>query len=139
MSITEELIAYILETESRHFVEFIGENGLTYDEAIEADSDIDHIYKTAILAEQDLVKHWARMCSVLKVGMNEGFVYCEGEMYFSTVKVAADFLRKVGYPTNISDEEVIHTAYEEGVMYLTNWDDPDDFQYIEYRGKLWSE
>jgi hypothetical protein len=52
----KELISYIRETESAHFLEHVDSCGLTYDEALE-DCEITHIYKTAILAERDLVTY----------------------------------------------------------------------------------
>lgn len=71
---------------------------------------------------------FARKCSVTGEGMDEGFVFGDGEMYFSTDELAQTHIQTLGYKT-------VKEAYKAGEIYWTVWED-NDYQYIVKNGEL---
>lgn len=71
----------------------------------------------------------ARKCSVTGEGMNEGWIANEGEEYFKYEEDALAWCKENGYKT-------IKKAYEEDVIYWTEWDANEDHEYIVRNGKL---
>lgn len=77
---------------------------------------------------------YARSCSVTGEGMNEGYVFSDGEFYAKdeeSAKVIA--LREYGVDLENmwSDDD-----NDDWVVYWTQWDDEDDYQYEEVNGVL---
>jgi hypothetical protein len=72
---------------------------------------------------------WARKCSILNKGMNEGWVVDDGMFYISTEPLAAAYAAAHGYNT-------IEHAVEDEFMYWTEWEEGEDYQYIEINGQL---
>jgi hypothetical protein len=78
---------------------------------------------------------YAKQCSITGEGMNEGYVYYDGEMYF---KYEKDFVLFLRYQNeleegiwDLSDELVLSESYDNGEYYWTEWEDEDDYQYCE--------
>lgn len=67
---------------------------------------------------------WARKCSATGVGMNEGYVFNDGEAYFLNKEDAETYAKGIGFLD--LDEAFLHEAY-----YWTEWTDESDYQYIE--------
>ena len=74
------------------------------------------------------MKAFERKCSATGVGMNEGFVFRDGEMYFSTEELLIKHLRSLGDEdyNNVSDEFLLSEAYMVGDYYYTTWDSESD-------------
>jgi hypothetical protein len=83
---------------------------------------------------------YARQCSITGEGMNEGYVYYDGEMYFKEEKDFVMFLRYQNELEegiwDLSDELVLNDAYDNGEYYYTEWEDEDDYKYYEENGIL---
>lgn len=84
------------------------------------------------------IKLWSRQCSVTGEGMNEGWVWGEGAFYTKyeedTIKeLRADYESSIGAQT---DDELLDWAFNEDLLYFTEWDDSDDMQYQETNGVL---
>ena len=74
----------------------------------------------------------ARKCSVTGEGMNDGYVFRDGDMYFSKEEDLLKHILSMGYTTS---EE----AYNNGEFYWTHWSEqetPEDLQYIVKNGEL---
>jgi hypothetical protein len=79
--------------------------------------------------------YFARKCSATGEGMNEGYVFREGEEYFKEEKDLVDFLRGLDeYNTDLSDEFLLKEAYDLEEYYYTEWE--EDFQYQLVDGVL---
>ena len=78
---------------------------------------------------------YARQCSITGEGMDEGYVYYDGEMHFKYEKDFVMFLRYQNEPLediwNLSDEFILSESYDNGEYYHTEWEDEDDYQYYE--------
>ena len=72
---------------------------------------------------------WARKCSVTGKGMNEGYCFFDGQDYASDEESAKKLADEYEYKS-------LHDAWEDGAYYYTEWEDEDDFQYVEVDGKL---
>lgn len=72
------------------------------------------------MSKQEL---FARKCDITGKGMNEGYCFREGEMYFSEKEHLVKHLRDIGtdIDNNLSDDEVLNIAYEEEEYYYTTW------------------
>jgi hypothetical protein len=83
---------------------------------------------------------YARQCSITGEGMNEGYVYYDGEMYFKEEKDFVMFLRYQNELKeniwDLSDEFILNESYDNGEYYYTEWEDEDDYQYYEENGKI---
>ncbi len=79
--------------------------------------------------------YFARKCSATGEGMNEGYVFREGEEYFKEEKDLVGFLRGLDeYNTDLSDEFLLKEAYDLEEYYYTEWE--EDFQYQLVDGVL---
>lgn len=90
---------------------------------------------------ETIITKWARKCSATNEGMNEGYCVGNGEKYFKNEKDLIKYLREVvleGDPhkDELSDEFILNEAYELEEYYWTEWEDEDDFQYIEVDGEV---
>jgi hypothetical protein len=78
---------------------------------------------------------YAKQCSITGEGMNEGYVYYDGEMYFKYEKDFVMFLRyqneHIENTWDLSDEFILKESYELGEYYYTEWEDEEDFEYCE--------
>jgi hypothetical protein len=71
--------------------------------------------------------------------MNEGYVFGDGEMYFSTREHLLEHLRKVEWldcngvwSTDISDEDaLLEFFYNEEMYYYTQWEELDEDEWYE--------
>ncbi len=70
-------------------------------------------------------KKWARQCDVTGEGMNEGFCIGDGAMYIKREKDMSEHI------TNDTDYASLEEAYEDDYYYYTEWEDPDDRQFVE--------
>jgi hypothetical protein len=86
------------------------------------------------------MRKYAKQCSVTGEGMNEGYVYYDGEMYFKYEKDFVLFLRYQNEPIediwDLSDEFILNEAYELGEYYWTEWEDENEYEYYEENGKI---
>ena len=78
---------------------------------------------------------YARQCSVTGEGMNEGWLQGDGERYFKYEKDVIEWL-KGWYGSDLNDDELLENAVEEDILFWTEWECPEDFQYEEINGKL---
>lgn len=90
----------------------------------------------------DKSKKWARKCTLTGNGMNSGYVVREGEMYIKDEENLIALLRKVEKENNqeydkdvaegrLTDEFLLRDYYQVDYYYHTEWEDEDDYQYIE--------
>jgi hypothetical protein len=81
------------------------------------------------------MRKYAKQCSVTGEGMNEGYVYYDGEMYFKYEKDFVMFLKYQNEPIediwDLSDEFILKESYDNGEYYYTEWEDEEDFEYCE--------
>tara|TARA_R100001015_G_C4634438_1_gene200947 strand:+ start:6648 stop:7112 length:465 start_codon:yes stop_codon:yes gene_type:complete len=92
-------------------------------------------------------KKYARKCALTGNGINSGYVVREGEMYIKDEENLIAFLRKVEKENNqeydkdiaegrLTDEFLLQDYYHADYYYHTEWEDEDDYQYIEIDGEL---
>jgi hypothetical protein len=78
---------------------------------------------------------YAKQCSITGEGMNEGYVYYDGEMYFKYEKDFVMFLKYQNEPLediwDLSDEFILNEAYDNGEYYYTEWEDENEYEYFE--------
>ena len=90
----------------------------------------------------DNSKKYARKCSLTGNGMNSGYVVREGEMYIKDEENLIALLRKVEKESNkeydkdiaegrLTDDFLLKDYYEAEYYYHTEWEDKNDYQYIE--------
>lgn len=83
------------------------------------------------------IEKFARRCDVTGRGMNEGWVWGDGDYYTSTEQITIAKLRaniKDGiydFDEQLSDDELLQCAYDEGVLYYTEWEIDADEWYDE--------
>jgi len=70
---------------------------------------------------------WARKCDATGKGMNEGYVFGDGEKYFALEMHALEYAQSIGYKS-------LDDAYDYRAFYWTEWE--EDRQYIEIDGKV---
>ena len=80
-------------------------------------------------------KKWARQCDITEEGMNQGWVWYDGTFYSkyekdTVAELHKDFDEEWG-SKEWTDEEILNKAYESDVCYWTEWEDPDDRQFVE--------
>lgn len=75
------------------------------------------------------MKKFARQCDATGKGMNEGFVFGNGEMYFSEEIYALEYAIKIGYD-NLDD------AYNDDAYYYTEWDEVDEDEWYDEDGSI---
>lgn len=85
----------------------------------------------SLLKDEEIeVTRFARQCSVTEEGMNEGWVFGDGEKYAKYEHDALNIALDMGYRS-------INEAYEDYACYWTDWnDDESDWQYQLVDGKL---
>ena len=90
----------------------------------------------------DNSRKYARKCSLTGNGMNSGYVVNEGEMYIKDEENLIAYLRKKEKDGNpqyeqdiaegrLTDDFLLKDYYESEYYYHTEWEDEDDYQYIE--------
>ena len=95
----------------------------------------------------DNSKKYARKCDITGNGMNYGYVIDEGEMYIKDEENLIAHLRKVEKESNqeydkdvaegrLTDDFLLLDYYQSNYYYHTEWEDEDDYQYIEIDGEL---
>ena len=84
------------------------------------------------------MEKFARKCSVTNEGMNDGYVYLDGDMYFKYEKDLIKHLRNQSEDNakEFSDEFLLKESYELEEYYYTEWDDEDDYEYQMINGVL---
>lgn len=93
------------------------------------------------------MEKFARCCDVTGRGMNEGWVWGEGTYYTSTKEVTIAELRsdiqdgaydfdEVGSDAllKLSDDQLLQYAYDNDVLYYTEWEELDDDVYYDADG-----
>jgi hypothetical protein len=83
------------------------------------------------------MERYARRCDVTHKGMNEGWCWGDGAFYTATEKSTITELRKE-YPSkvNITDDELMQYAYDNEVLYWTEWSSNEE---IEDQGFYYTE
>ena len=75
------------------------------------------------------MKEYARVCSVTGKGMNEGWVWGNGEFYTSTEEVTITALREDPYYgsdfESMTDGEVLQFAFDNDICFWTEWEEID--------------
>lgn len=82
---------------------------------------------------------FARRCDATNRGMNEGFCFGDGEMYFSTREHLLEHLRTIEWVDcngNLStdcngDEELLDFFFDEEMYYHTAWEELDEDEWYE--------
>ena len=74
------------------------------------------------------MERYARRCDVTNVGMNEGFCFGDGEMYFAEENDAYDYAISKGY-------KGLQDAFDDCAYYWSEWEEGD----IEYQGYYYTE
>jgi hypothetical protein len=83
------------------------------------------------------MERYARKCDVTGKGMNEGFVFGDGNMYFSEEQYLIDYLRRevLGDDSKeLSDEFILKESYDNEEYYYTEWEEIDDDCYYDAEG-----
>ena len=93
------------------------------------------------------MKKFARRCDATGKGINEGWVWGEGTYYTSTVENTIAELRsdiqdgaydfdEVGADEllKLSDDQLLQYAYDNDVLYYTEWEEIDDECYYDSEG-----
>lgn len=78
---------------------------------------------------------YARCCSVTGEGMNSGWVLNDGEEYFKYESDAATAVRAI-YGYDMTNEQALEQAYDDEILYWTEWEDEDDYEYQLVDGEL---
>jgi hypothetical protein len=83
------------------------------------------------------MEKFARKCSATGEGMNEGYVFRDGEMYFKYEEDLVAYLRELDEnSTDLSDEFLLDEAYGLDEYYYTEWEDEDEYEYEMINGTL---
>jgi hypothetical protein len=85
------------------------------------------------------MEKFARKCSVTGKGMNTGWVWNDGEFYYSQKEfVVAKIKEQIqAHETDVvildwSDDGLLQWGYDEGLCYYTEWEDIDEDEcYLE--------
>lgn len=75
---------------------------------------------------------FARFCNATNQGMDEGFVFHDGEYYASTEEAALRYAKFIGYKS-------LEEAYNDGAYYYTEWDVEDESYWYECHDNVWYE
>lgn len=87
--------------------------------------------------KQNTMEKFARKCSATSEGMNDGYVYLDGDMYFKYEKDLVAHLRGLCEDNNeLSDEFLLKESYDLEEYYYTEWNDEDDYEYQMINGIL---
>lgn len=95
--------------------------------------------------KQNVILH-PRKCDITGEGMSSGYCIGEGLMYIKYESDMINHLRTVeeeGNPdykeNSITDEFLLEDYYNHDYYYYTDWECPDDIQYVEVDGRLYEE
>lgn len=80
------------------------------------------------------MEQYARKCSVTGKGMNEGYVFNDGEMYFYNEKDLIQFLRDRDDNKDLSDDFLLNEAYNQDEYYYTEWNEVDEDEWYDADG-----
>jgi len=93
------------------------------------------------------MERYARKCDVTGKGMNEGFIWGDGTYYTSTLEITIAELRsdiedgaydfdEMGADEMLAmtDEQLMQYAYDNDVLYYTEWEEIDDDCYYDEDG-----
>jgi hypothetical protein len=82
------------------------------------------------------MEQFARKCSVTGKGMNDGYVFNDGEMYFYNESDLVLFLRNRNPEDNknLSDDFLLKEAYDNEEYYYTEWDEVDEDEWYDEEG-----
>jgi hypothetical protein len=72
-------------------------------------------------------KRFARKCDATGKGMNEGYVFGDGLMYFAQKEDAEKYAKEIGYDS-------LDEAYDDDAYYFTEWEEIDDDYYYDEDG-----
>lgn len=82
-------------------------------------------------------KKYARRCDITGKGINDGYCYGDGEMYFSEKKYLVKYLREMnaGLENNLTDKDILTEAYENEEYYYTTWEEIEEGEnYFDAEG-----
>jgi len=95
------------------------------------------LYRQSSQTKIKLMEKFARKCDITNEGMNQGFVFKDGLMYFKHEQDLVAYLRsREEVPSNLSDEFLLKEAYDLEEYYYTEWEDEEDYQYELINGVL---
>lgn len=93
------------------------------------------------------MEKFARKCDVTGKGMNEGYVWGEGSFYTSTLDITIKELRsdindgaydfdEIGADEllKMSDNDLLEYAYDNDVLYFTQWEEVDEDFFFDAEG-----
>ena len=91
-----------------------------------------------------------RKCDITGEGMDSGYLIGEGAMYIKYESDMIKHLREVEKSGNpdydalvkegrLTDEFLLEDYYKNDYYYYTDWECPDDIQYVEVDGKMYEE
>jgi len=80
------------------------------------------------------MEKFARRCDATGKGINEGYVFGDGELYFSEEKHLIDHLRSRDSMDELSNEFILNEAYEQDLYYYTEWDEVDEDEWYDADG-----
>lgn len=81
-----------------------------------------------------IMEKFARKCSVTGKGMNDGYVFNDGEMYFYNESDLIVFLRGREDNNDLSDDFLLKEAYDNEEYYYTEWDEVDEDEWYDAEG-----
>ena len=83
------------------------------------------------------MEKFARRCDATGRGMNEGYVFGDGELCFAEEKDLIDHLRGLDWDDakHIEDDaELLDYFYKEDMYYYTEWDEVDEYEWYDAEG-----
>jgi len=88
------------------------------------------------------MEKFARRCDITGRGINEGYVFGDGELYFAEKEDLINHLRTLEWEDadgNLSqdltnDEDILEFFYNEDAYYFTEWDEVDEDEYYDAEG-----
>ena len=88
------------------------------------------------------MEKFARRCDITGRGMNEGYVFGDGELYFAEKEDLIKHLRTLEWEDadgNLSqdltnEEDILEFFYNEDAYYYTEWDEVDEDEYFDAEG-----
>lgn len=75
------------------------------------------------------MEKFARRCDITGRGMNEGYVFGDGEQYACDEESALQIAQQYGYD-NLDD------AFEDDAYYYTEWDEVDEDEWYDEDGSV---
>lgn len=90
------------------------------------------------------MEKFARRCDATGKGINEGYVFGDGEMYFTTREALIDHLRGLDWVDAdgdssqdlTDDEDILEFFYNEDAYYYTEWDEVDEDEWYDEDGNI---